>query len=400
MQSGHRSRAVSTLLNVLLVVSVGWSVGGCGAIHGGARARQPAVAPVRLALNEGAGRGSLVLLPVRVEGRELTFVLDTGATWTAVDTSVVPLLKPLPTTVPINGRDSKLHARMYEAPDLRIGGAPVRLPSPVIALDLSHFRAASGEPIMGVLGMDALRGSRLRIDFERREVTFLSDDERVRMKGDVALPLRYTPWEMPYVIVDMPTGRPAAFVLDTGANHAGSVTTALFHDLLRGGYASLKDALATRIEGHVQVRDARLKQPLRLAGVSHEALRFSEGLLNTFGLRVLSNYVVTFDFREDRLYLRPLVEVSAASERFRSGLALLRTDAGVRVHVVKAGSAGERAGIEEGDVILRVDERDVSSMPLWQVHAMLSSDHPLVLRRDGEVITVTMQLLDHRSVTD
>ena len=56
--------------------------------------------PAEMPINHGAGRGGLLIVPVRLEGgEELPFVLDTGSSGTLLDASLEPKLgKRLGTT--------------------------------------------------------------------------------------------------------------------------------------------------------------------------------------------------------------------------------------------------------------------------------------------------------------
>lgn len=55
-----------------------------------------------------------------------------------------------------------------------------------------------------------------------------------------------------------------------------------------------------------------------------------------------------------------------------SGLYLLRERGMIYVLAVRAGSPGEQAGVEDGDLIAEIDGRSTRTMPLWEVHELLA----------------------------
>ena len=55
-----------------------------------------------------------------------------------------------------------------------------------------------------------------------------------------------------------------------------------------------------------------------------------------------------------------------------SGLYLLRERGMIYVLAVREGSPAAKAGIQEGDLIAEIDERETRVMPLWEVHQLLA----------------------------
>ena len=115
--------------------------------------------PAELPINQGAGRGGLLIVPVRLEdGAELPFILDTGSSFTLLDTSLEPKLGKRTGTISVQswGVTSKLP--VFAAPRLYLGGAPMVTGDNVGGDDCKKMPTDSGHPVMGMLGIDTGAG--------------------------------------------------------------------------------------------------------------------------------------------------------------------------------------------------------------------------------------------------
>lgn len=131
-----------------------------------AGARAPGEIPFRLV---GPG-GAAIVVPVSINGRDsVDLILDTGATYTCVDTALATALA-LPerrmgvgVAVGVGGTG---RVRLHAVDSLRVGGAVVR-DLTVCAMDLRALRGV-GRNVHGLLGLNVLRRFRVTLDFERR----------------------------------------------------------------------------------------------------------------------------------------------------------------------------------------------------------------------------------------
>ncbi|MGZ8379771.1 MAG: retropepsin-like aspartic protease [Gemmatirosa sp.] len=133
-----------------------------------------ASAPADTAAGEIAFRlagpgGAALVVPVHVNGRgPYDLILDTGATFTCVDTTLARELAlperrgAIGTAVGIGGAGG---VRLHRVDSLRVGAATARELT-VCALDLSTLRAL-GPEVRGLLGLNFLRSFRVGLDFER-----------------------------------------------------------------------------------------------------------------------------------------------------------------------------------------------------------------------------------------
>jgi len=117
-----------------------------------------------LATFEIAASGDLLILPVTLEGQTYEFVLDSACTTHVFDTSLrAHLGHPGGLTAP----ESPIKAELFSAPAASVGKLPLRNQMPVICLDLTELRQATGKNIRGILGVPFFHDRIVRIDFDR-----------------------------------------------------------------------------------------------------------------------------------------------------------------------------------------------------------------------------------------
>jgi carboxyl-terminal processing protease len=86
-----------------------------------------------------------------------------------------------------------------------------------------------------------------------------------------------------------------------------------------------------------------------------------------------------------------------------SGLYLLRDRGMVYVLAVRAGSPGEQAGVQEGDLIAEIDGRSTRVMPLWEVHELLAGapgtelDLELIRYAESKDVHLTLGAFEERA---
>ena len=108
---------------------------------------------------------------VRVNGRSLTFLVDTGAASTLLNASTAKSLDVRSEytsnrTLGIGGRGSLIQVARHVRIELA-GATTDQLPLRVTVLDLP-LRSTSGAEVVGILGSDWLRGFDATIDYKER----------------------------------------------------------------------------------------------------------------------------------------------------------------------------------------------------------------------------------------
>jgi len=234
--------------------------------------------PAAVAINEGAGRGDLLIVPVRMErGDELPFVVDTGSSGTLLDESLERKLGKRVGTLSMQGWGKTTERPMYAAPPLYLGGARLITGSNIVTVDFKTFPSAGGRPIMGILGIDCLKHYCIQLDFEAGKMRFLKPDGINGARLGKAYPITYDegrPWVLHNGLVE---GAGAYTLVDTGYQTDGAVQDLSFEN--------------TYVSERVW-----------------EGRRYTELVLGNggyvLGLRFLARHLVTLDFPSGVMYLR------------------------------------------------------------------------------------------------
>ncbi|WP_198046059.1 retropepsin-like aspartic protease [Novosphingobium aquimarinum] len=119
-------------------------------------------------------RDNLVTMPVVVNGKTITGVLDSGSGAILVDRSVsrkIALVEQGEAGEALGGGTEAKALSNITIGDFRFG--PIRLEDvPAYAIDLGHLTSSAGFPIDLVVGAPVLEQGAVRVDYRAREITF------------------------------------------------------------------------------------------------------------------------------------------------------------------------------------------------------------------------------------
>ena len=119
------------------------------------------------------GLRNLLLLHTRLEsGKAGLFLLDTGASFTAVARDLVPAAAMQGQPLDLRGAQGPLSALRLSPLQLSVAGRPMMDAAP-LALDLRPFSQIEGVEIAGILGYSLLGKSSLKIDLRNGTVEFV-----------------------------------------------------------------------------------------------------------------------------------------------------------------------------------------------------------------------------------
>jgi hypothetical protein len=231
-----------------------------------------------MSINYGAGRGGLLIVPVRLEGgEELPFVLDTGSSFTCLDNSLEPKLGKRTGTASVQSWGVTRDLPVFAAPRLYLGGAPLITGDQVVSDDCKKMPSDSEHPIMGMLGIDCLRHYCFQLDFAAGKIRFLDPEHVNAVQFGKAFPITYVGGR-PFVHHDgLVEGMGTNSLIDTGFDTDGVINelgpgTSYFEERVWGGQTYTN--LLLRSGGYV------------------------------LGLRFLARHLVTLDFLDGTMYLR------------------------------------------------------------------------------------------------
>jgi len=268
--------------------------------------------PFETSINPDAGRGNLIFTNVRLkDGKEVSFVLDTGAGITCIDTS--NLGRSVGSVTAHNwGKDSK--KKLYAAPAIYLGGARLHGGKTVMAMDFKLLSAMCGQPIAGILGIDVLTNYCVQLDFAAHTLRFLDVSRADKSAWGRAFPIMALNDQDP---------RPAV-----AGNLLGAESP---HSLIDSGYDGAGWLMPKRYEqwtNQTAPAPATAHSPDgRFFGEVYPDLKLVRENVESDGLGVefLVRHLVTLDFPEHTLYLKrtstgPLPDTGGAAVTFLKNL--------------------------------------------------------------------------------
>jgi hypothetical protein len=283
-----------------------------------------------------------------------------------------------------------------------IAGRSVRSDRPVIAVDLEGMRRASNEKILGVIGMDVLRSCRVQIDFDSGRIRFLRELPEDAAELGEQFPLRIGNDGVPYLRGSLGRGSHEWFVLDSGAM-GNSLAAAAFDEMLERKEIQLGTSFAS-VTAAGELRGARGRMAeFRVGQFRHAGLRFARMETSSLGLRYLARFQVLLDFPGKSIYLREGDHFDLPEPNATSGLTLNWIDGTATVTAVTAGGAGEKAGAQCGDAIVKIDGKTAGTDDPFALRQILTLNPgrrvALTIRRGDRVMDLVLTLEGDREAT-
>jgi hypothetical protein len=322
--------------------------------------------------------GDVLLLPVRLGGKQHLFLFDTGATNTVYDWTFRDLLGDPIDNAAVKTARGLVQLPCFRAPEASVGNMPLRTSQPVLCADLNALREVTGHRVMGILGLDFLRQHRIRIDFDAGKLAFLD-----ALEADPGTPISLTPVEQRYSATLSVAGEEEEFEIDTGLGgfQSGDLNAKLCERLMKARkIRNVSKDCSVSLVGFSEDQIMELEE-FCLGPFAHRHLYFGQSQSNLLGLHYLSRYIVTLDLPNQRMYLRKGKRFDQLDLRDQSGLHILRIGGQTIVQVVDAGSPAARAGIEPKDILLQLGELDAEKTRMHVLRQLLAREGETVLLR-------------------
>jgi hypothetical protein len=343
-----------------------------------------------------ANDGDALLLPVELGGTRHAFWLNSGATHCAYDSSLRSLLGDPIGRETVTTIDETASVDLFNPPDAKLGKSSLRSRSKAFTLDLLDIREVSGHDIRGVVGMEFLGKCVFRLDPDRGEIVFL---RTAGTDSGERVPVRFAD-SLPCVEASIAgIESPQLLQVVTGFTGEGSICQDAFDFLLNAG--RITDVYDTK---SMSILGERVRKTGRLEWISVGAnrlrdLHFDRGSAprGLLGLEYWLRYVVTFDFPNNCLYLKPSKRFGEPSLQDKSGLQIIRRVGRTVVKSVRKGSVAERAGLQPLDNIEKIGSVDAEKERLYRLRLLLSAKNTkveLTVRRKDQELHFNLDLGD------
>jgi hypothetical protein len=333
---------------------------------------QGSIPPELIIQRFAVGRGGdFLLIPVKLGGKDRLFVVDTGASSTVVDISL--LIEKPREVVTVGTAVGVAKVGLFDPPDASIGGLPLRIDT-VYGMDMNALREVSGLPVEGILGMDFLGQHVIHVNFDRGELLLLKS---VPQDPGQKFPITWKRGDMPEIEASVVGEKKIRFAIDTGAVglDSGALEARQTRSLFgRSEFRKVGSALEETASG---TSSSPLYQGKRLVLGDFQVERpvFSGAhRLALLGLGFWSRFEVTVDFPARKLYLKKGQSYERPDRWNTSGLHIIRRNGSVVVHSVDGGSPGAIAGVRSGDKLLALDDLLTDDKSLYELGAALCGD--------------------------
>ncbi len=339
-----------------------------------------------------------ITIPAMWQGKSGNFLLAIGLPRSVLSESDFLDLEPVAAYHDSPDGKSKPGSSMWEPPlDLRIGPFSLAESAPIVRRDLTDFRAVLGRPLLGVLGLPALKDVILQIDNDSHKMRYLCHDDQTHPEWGNGYPL------------DLNNGRGLTARLNiAGRDETFSITTIGdgFVQLPIDAFDHLRASAKGRIccipassdkNGVIHGRQMRIRD-CEFLGYQFQDLIVEETdqKIGVLGLDFLERYVVTLDFPANRLYLKPGNEFDHHSEIDMAGMGVKQHDDQFVVHVVTPDGPAYHAGVREGDVLTELNGKAIEGYELRDVKQLLRAgdgkEVTIVVRREGLQYIITLKL--------
>ncbi|HEV8449647.1 MAG TPA: aspartyl protease family protein [Gemmatimonadaceae bacterium] len=350
--------------------------------------------------------GNHIFLKACVEGRELDFILDTGAGNTSLDLNTAKQLGvKLGPGFSVGGAGpSRVAGARVDDASVAVEGSSITQ-AVVSAIDLSRLPRLEGHPIDGILGYDFISRYVVAIDYARHELR-IYDRPAFQYDGPgVSVPVtlinRFPHIDAEVGLADGATIR-GRMVIDVGSNGSLSLTKAFVDKnrlrqrvgptIRRTGGGGVGGATTSDIGrlASLSIGGIELSRPLvNLFGDSAGSLSVSSSWEGNIGGAILRRFTVFLDYQGKRMIFEPNATLHDAFEADMSGMLLRLNDSltTIIVETVAEGSPASEAGVRPGDEVVSVDGVPGSQKLLGELRDRLRKPGEriaLVVRRGGE----------------
>jgi hypothetical protein len=306
----------------------------------------------------------------------LSMLLDTGAATTVID---LESLERVSGKRVKNGRWAKI--KLLTAGDIKFERTRVQV------RQLDHLQLALGAPLDGILGFSVFKDLLLTMDYAN-EVVSIAPGKLEPPDGKTIFRTVHER-QRPFIEMNF-DGEVIPILLDSGSGDGLSVET---HRSFDWKVAPVAAASALKINRVQRERWARMASDVAFGPVmlNQPTLDLASGT-ELVGTRVMRHFSFVFDQKHRRVKIERVGEGAVPFESRRApGWAITVKKQGYKVLEVYEGLGASRAGVREGDLILKIDGTPVYERDLCDRNVKKQGSFQLTILRDDEELEFTVE---------
>lgn len=399
---------------------------------------------------------NLIFIPLKVNGVELNFLLDSGVEETILfgmeEKKEVRLFNVQAIELRGLGSSSSVEGLRSTNNTLEINGYTSTKHLCYIVVDESfNLSSHIGIPVNGIIGYSFFKNNLTEINYKTKRITIYKDldiyRKRIEKKFE-AVPISIEK-SKPYLngTVVIASGEiPAKLLIDIGngdalwlfANDSKQINLPEknFHDYLGRGFSGDIEGNRAQIQ-KFRFSKFEFKMPIVAFpdSISIQHIKMVENRSGSVGSEILKRFVVIFDYKNGVMYLKKNADFDSAFTYNKSGLEVQHNglqwvqeenklakspNAGItfdqqgntnnnvnykfvlkpiyEVSNVRSGSPAALHGLQKGDIILRINKEKTYRRSLQEISKLLRSEDEswisLEIQRGEEVKYIKFQLLN------
>ncbi|HET9620626.1 MAG TPA: aspartyl protease family protein [Kofleriaceae bacterium] len=352
-----------------------------------------------------------IYIHAEVDGQPVRFLVDTGGSNVLTPAAAARLGLPAAGKLAVGGTgETKADLAIARGHTLAVGD--VQLDRPVFyVINFDDLEDFEGEHIDGLVGFELFHRLAVRIDYPARQLVLMPRAGWAPPAGAIAVP--FTMADSTPLAEGAIDGVPARFTIDTGARNSLTVNGpfARAHDLDAKYHPAFEAVTGWGVGGGARGKPVRFHEiklgAAAVADVAGDLFAGDKGafanpdIAGNIGGGLLKRFVVTFDYRDGKMYLAPAATPVARDIYNRAGVGFMYAhgEQVLRVVSITPGGAAARAGVAVGDRIVAIDGAPIARQPLWKWRDVLAEGkvgerHTLALEHAGARRDVTLTLLE------
>ena len=387
---------------------------------------------------------NLMIIPMEVNGSELSFILDTGVSssilFNLTDQDSIQINEVSTITLKGLGDGPPIEALKSEHNRFRIGKSNSINQELFVVLDRElNLSTSLGRPVHGIIGYDVFNSFVVEVNYSKKYLRLYRPEsfkkEKVSKLHEIPIQIQNKKAFVEGVVtLEDDTERQVKLLVDTGSSDAIwlfqdlekglEVPDKNYEELLGKGLSGDIHGLRTKIKafriGDYQLIETKAAFPYRESFAHIINLKDRNG---SIGGEVLKRFNMVVDYKNERLYLKknsyykdPFQYNMAGIDIQHNGVRLIRERIAdvngkvkseersalgnvqilmeqrtrlslvpeIVVSGIRAGSPADQAGLQQGDIILAVNGKQVHEYKLQEVLEMLNE-------REGKRVRVRIE---------
>jgi len=339
---------------------------------------------------------NLIIVPVSINGSDtMNFILDSGikdpiiTELTLVEKLDLNYMKP----IELRGLGNEVVTQAYESGDntITLPGLTASHQKINVVID-ENFQISQilGMPVHGLIGLNLFKNYIVKVNYQSEEIRLYKPDyfEYKPMKNDIVLPIHFMrnkPIVRSEIIQDSGVVVPVLLLVDTGASDALWLSPASSNQIKipsNNIYSFLGVGLGGDLFGH----KGRLMQlwlggkPMDNPIVSYPESEYIDNIINSelrngsIGGEILRRFIVTFDYFNKRLILRPNSDFKDKFYYNMSGLEIINPVPGIPVFTIEnviENSPAWYAGFRQSDQLISINYNSHKDLTLNDINLIL-----------------------------